>query len=181
VPAAFFLVRQKVPARTAVMALAVAPMVLPHIIVAVALFYLYSQIGLVGTSLGLVLGHTIFALPYVIITLMAVLKNYDQRLDQAAWTLGATHFATFRKITFPLIRVGMITAFLFAFVKSFDELTVALFISGGLSSTLPRQMWGEAQLNMTPTLAAVSTVLLLLVTIVILVSEFVQRHGFTQK
>jgi putative spermidine/putrescine transport system permease protein len=175
-PAAFVLARRALPAKTAVMAFLLLPMVMPHIIVALALYYAFSRIGLVGTSFGLVLGHTVFSLPYVVITVMAVLRNYDVRLDQAAWTLGADKFTAFRRITYPIIRGGMMTAFLFAFVKSFDELTVALFISSGVSTTLPRQMWSDALLNVSPTLAAVSTVMLAIVAVVIVLGEILARR-----
>lgn len=175
-PAAFVLARRPLPAKTAVMAFLLLPMVMPHIIVALALYYAFSRIGLVGTSFGLVLGHTVFSLPYVVITVMAVLRNYDVRLDQAAWTLGASKFTAFRRVTYPIIRAGMMTAFLFAFVKSFDELTVALFISSGVSTTLPRQMWADALLNVSPTLAAVSTVMLAFVVGVILLGEMLSRR-----
>ncbi|CAH1663658.1 ABC-type spermidine/putrescine transport system, permease component I [Hyphomicrobiales bacterium] len=178
-PAAFVLARRSLPGKTAVMAFLLLPMVMPHIIVALALYYAFSRIGLVGTSLGLVLGHTVFSLPYVVITVMAVLRNYDVRLDQAAWTLGASKFTTFRRITYPIIRAGMMTAFLFAFVKSFDELTVALFISSGVSTTLPRQMWTDALLNVSPILAAVSTVMLGFVVLVILIGELLGRRRKT--
>jgi putative spermidine/putrescine transport system permease protein len=158
------------------MAFILMPMVMPHIIVALALFYAFARIGLVGTSLGLILGHTIFSLPYAIVTIMAVLRNYDIRLDHAAWTLGATQLTTFRRVTLPIIRTGMITAFLFSFIKSFDELTVALFISGGTSTTLPRQMWADALMNVSPTLAAVSTLILAFVTVVIICGEMIGRR-----
>ncbi|MBK8742636.1 MAG: hypothetical protein IPM02_25500 [Betaproteobacteria bacterium] len=88
VPAAFVLARQRVIGKSVILSLMLLPMVLPHIIVAVGLFYLYAKVGLVGTNIGLIIGNTIFSLPYVVITVMAVLRNYDERLDQAAWTLG---------------------------------------------------------------------------------------------
>lgn len=177
IPAAFMLSRHQVPGKSAVMAFLLLPMIMPHIIVALALFYAFSRLGLVGTAFGLTLGHTVFALPYVVITVMAVLRNYDTRLDQAAYTLGASKLVAFRRITFPLIKTGVITAFIFAFVKSFDELTVALFISGGVATTLPKQMWTDALLNVTPTLAAVSTVILVFVTVVILATEALSRRS----
>lgn len=176
-PAAFFLSRQDFFAKTALLGFILSPIVLPNIVVAVALFYAYSHVGLIGTNIGLILGHTVFTLPYVIIAIMAVLKNYDQRLDQAAWTLGADRARTFRYITLPLIRTGIITAFLFAFVRSFDELTIALFVSGGVATTLPRQMWSEALLNISPTLAAVSTLMLVFVAAIILAAEFIGRRS----
>lgn len=176
-PAAFFLSRQEFFAKTALLGFILSPIILPNIVVAVALFYAYSHVGLIGTNTGLVLGHTVFTLPYVIIAIMAVLKNYDQRLDQAARTLGADAARTFRYITLPLIKTGIITAFLFAFVRSFDELTIALFVSGGVATTLPRQMWSEALLNISPTLAAVSTLMLVFVAAIILVAELIGRRS----
>ena len=177
VPAAFVLARQRIPLKMAILSFILSPMVMPHIIVAIALFYVYAKIGLVGTSVGLVLGHTVFAVPFVVVTIMAVLRTYDDRLDHAAWTLGANKLTTMRRITFPLIRAGMIAAFLFAFVKSFDELTVAIFVSSGLSTTLPKQMWADAILQVRPTLTAVSTVILVFVTAAILMAEYLSRRG----
>lgn len=177
VPCAFVLSRHRLRGKSGIMALLLMPMVMPHIIVALALFYAFSRVGLVGTSFGLILGHTVFALPYVVITAMAVLRNYDVRLDQAAYTLGATRLTAFRRVTLPIIGTGIMTAFLFAFVKSFDELTVALFVSGGVSTTLPRQMWADALLNVSPTLAAVSTVILIFVTVVIFCGEYLKKRS----
>jgi putative spermidine/putrescine transport system permease protein len=175
-PAAFFLARTRFFGKTAAMGFILAPLILPRIIIAVALFYFYARLGLIGSPVGLVLGHTVLALPYVVITVMAVLKNYDQRLDQAATSLGASPPRVLWHITGPLIRSGLIAAFLFAFVTSFDELTIALFISAGVATTLPKQMWDDAILKVSPTLAAVSTLLLLFVTIVILAAEYFQRR-----
>jgi putative spermidine/putrescine transport system permease protein len=175
--AAFVLVRQRLAGRMAILTLILAPLVLPRIIIAVALFYLYARLNLVGTILSLVLGHTVLAVPYVVITVMAVLKTYDERLDQAAWSLGASKWRTLRHITLPQIRGGIIAGFLFAFITSFDELTVALFVTGGSTSTLPRQMWNDLLLQVNPTLAAVSTVILVLVTLFIIVAELLRRRA----
>jgi putative spermidine/putrescine transport system permease protein len=152
-------------------------MILPRMIIALALFYLYAQIGLVGSSFGLVLSHVVLAVPYVVVTMMAVLKSHDERLEQAAGTLGAKPWQAIRRITIPLIRPGLISAFLFAFVTSFDELTVALFVTGGLSATLPKQMWDDALLKVSPILAAVSTVILVAVTVVVFIGEFFRRQS----
>jgi len=175
--AAFVLVRQRLAGRTAIIALIMAPLVLPRLILAVALFYLYARLGLVGTVLGLVLGHTVLAVPYVVITVMAILKTYDERLDHAAWSLGATKWQTLRRITLPQIRGGMIAGFLFAFITSFDDLTVALFITGGGTATLPRQMWNDLLLQVNPTLAAVSTVILVFVTGFVILAEMLRRRA----
>ncbi|MSP89064.1 MAG: ABC transporter permease subunit [Alphaproteobacteria bacterium] len=176
-PAAFVLVRQRIMGKTAMLAFILSPLIIPRIIIAVALFYFYARVGLIGTSIGLILGHAVLAIPYVVVTVMAVLKNYDERLDQAAGSLGATPLRTLWHITIPLIRSGLVAAFLFAFITSFDELTIALFVSGGLATTLPKQMWDDALLKVNPTLAAVSTILLVFITIVILLAEYLRRRS----
>jgi len=124
-----------------------------------------------------VIGHTVLAVPYVVITVMAVLKTYDERYDQAAWSLGATKWKALWHITLPQIRAGLIAGFLFAFVTSFDDLTVALFITAGATATLPRQMWNDLLLQVNPTLAAVSTVILLLITVFIVAAELLRRRA----
>ena len=177
VPAAFVLARQRLIGRTLALAFILSPLIVPRIIIAIAIFYLYARVGLVGTSIGLVLGHTVLAVPFVVVTIMAVLKNYDERLDHAAWSLGASKARTLWHITFPLIQPGLIAAFLFAFVTSFDELTIALFVSGGTATTLPKQMWTDALLKVSPTVLAVSTVILVFVTGVILLAEYAQRRS----
>lgn len=177
VPAAFMLVRSRARGKTALLALILSPLIIPRIVVAVAVYIVYARVGLVGTSAGLVLGHTVLAVPYVVITMMAVLKTYDERLDQAAASLGASPWRTLTKITFPLLRGGMIASFLFAFITSFDELTISLFVSGGLVSTLPRQMWNDMLLQVNPTLAAVSTTMLVVITVIILGAEYLRRRA----
>ena len=176
-PAAFFLARNRFFGKTAAMAFILSPLILPRIVIAVGLFYFYARLGLIGTRIGLTLGHAVLAIPYVVITVMAVLKNYDQRLDQAAASLGASPPRVLWHVTIPLIKSGLIAAFLFAFVTSFDELTISLFISAGTASTLPKQMWDDAILKVSPTLAAISTLLLVFVTIVILTAEYFQRRA----
>ena len=177
VPAAFVMTRQRMRGKGVVFACILAPVIIPHIIIAVALFYAFAQVGLVGSTVGLVLGHTVISVPFVVVTIMAVLKNYDTRLDQAAWSLGASKLRTLRHVTFPLILPGLIAAFLFAFVISLDELTIALFVSGGQSPTLPKQMWVDAIFKLNPMVTAVSTVVLVFVTSIILIAEFARRRA----
>ena len=112
VPAAFFLARKQFFGKVALFAFLVSPIIMPNIIIAIALFYLYAKLGLVGTNIGLILGHTVLAIPYVVITVMAILKNYDHRLDQAAWTLGANKFQTLTRVTLPLLSAGLIASFI---------------------------------------------------------------------
>lgn len=148
-----------------------APMIVPRIVIAVGLFYLFAQIGLVATNLGLVLGHTVLALPFAFVALAAVLKGYDWRLDQAASTLGANRWQTLTGVTIPLVKGGLTAAFLFAFITSFDELTVAIFVSGGVNTTLPKQMWDDMILQLNPTLASVSVVVFVIVTMLLVLAE----------
>jgi putative spermidine/putrescine transport system permease protein len=177
VPAAFVLVRKNFFGKTALFGFLISPIITPHIIIAVSLFYLYAKLSLIGTTIGLVLGHTVIATPYVIVTVMAIIKNYDISLDHAAWTLGATKARTMWHITMPLIRGGLIAAFMFGFIISFDELTIALFVTGGEFTTLPKQMWDDAILRVSPALAAVATLLLLFMSTFILITEFLRRRG----
>jgi ABC-type spermidine/putrescine transport system permease subunit II len=150
---------------------------MPNIIIAVALFYLYAKLGLVGTNIGLIFGHTVLAIPYVVITVMAILKNYDHRIDQAAWTLGANKLQTLTRVTLPLLSAGLIASFMFAFIISFDELTIALFVTGGEVTTLPKQMWDDALMRVSPALAAVASLLLAFMSCVILATEYFRRRG----
>jgi putative spermidine/putrescine transport system permease protein len=154
-----------------------APMIVPRIIVAIGLFYLFSKIGLVATDTALILGHTVLALPYSVIVLGAVLKNHDWRLEQAAATMGANRMRVFVHVTLPRIRGGLVAAFLFAFITSFDELTIAMFNSGGISTTLPKQMWDDMVMQLNPTLAAASVVVTVVVSSMLLVAEGLKKKS----
>jgi len=174
--AAFIVGRRRFVGKTPLLALILSPLIVPRIVTAVALFYLYSGIGLVGTLTGLAIGHAVLAIPYVTLTMMAVLATYDDRLDQAAATLGASTWQTLRRVTLPVIRAGLTSAFLFAFVTSFDDLTIALFVTGGAVSTLPRQLWSDLLLQINPTLAAVSTLVLVFMIALLVINETIKRH-----
>jgi ABC-type spermidine/putrescine transport system permease subunit I len=147
------------------------PMIVPRIIIAAGLMYLYGRIGLIGTNIGLIIGHTVIALPFVVVTLVSVLKGYEIRLDQAAATLGASPIKVLWKVTLPLLKEGLIAAFLFAFNASFDELTIALFVTGGTSETLPKKMWDEMFLQLSPMIAAASVIVLLVTLVLLTLSE----------
>jgi putative spermidine/putrescine transport system permease protein len=147
------------------------PMIVPSIVVAIALFYLFAQLELVATDLGIMLGHVVHALPVAFVILLATLKGYDWRLDQAAATLGASRLRSFWRVAMPLTRGGLVAALIFAFLSSFEELTVALFIGGGLRSTLPKQLWDDVVLQVSPTLVAASVVVVLVVTTLFLLAE----------
>jgi ABC-type spermidine/putrescine transport system permease subunit I len=152
-----------------------APMIVPRIIIAVGMFYLFARLGLIATDLGLIIGHTVLAIPFAMVTLSAVLKGYDQQLDHAAATLGAGRIRTLISVTIPLVKGGLIAASLFAFITSFDELTIAIFVSGGIKTTLPKQMWDDMILQLNPTLAAVSVVVFVVVTALLLIADRFRR------
>ena len=174
-PVAFLLVRSQMRGKSFMLAFVLSPIIVPRMIIAVGLFYFFARVGLVGTSLGLILGHTVVAVPYVVMTMMAVLRNYDTRLDLAAQSLGAGPLQTLRHVTFPILAAGLLSSFLFAFATSFDELTIALFASGGLSATLPKQFWDEVTLQISPVIAAVSTSLFLFIAALIWVADRLRR------
>jgi putative spermidine/putrescine transport system permease protein len=123
------------------------------------------------------IGHAVIATPYVVMTMMAVLRNYDTRLDMAAQSLGATPWQTLRHVTFPILGAGLLSSFLFAFATSFDELTISLFASGGLTSTLPKQFWDEVTLQISPVIAAVATCLFVFVAALISLAEWLRRRS----
>ncbi|TWA61891.1 putative spermidine/putrescine transport system permease protein [Azospirillum baldaniorum] len=177
VPAAFLMVRSRMRGKGAMLAFILSPVIVPRMIIAVGMFYLFAQMGLVGTILGLVIGHTVVAVPYVVMTMTAVLRNYDTRLDLAAQSLGARPLAALRHVTFPILGAGMLSSFLFAFATSFDELTISLFSSGGLSATLPKQFWDEVTLQVSPVIAAVSTGLLVFVAVLIYAADRLRRRS----
>jgi putative spermidine/putrescine transport system permease protein len=175
-PAARWFVQHARGMRHSALVLMLAPMIVPRVILAIGLFYVLAKLHLVGSWMALVVGHTVIALPFVMITLIAVVQGYDDRLDAAASACGASTWQRLRKITLPILAPGLLSAFLFAFVTSLDELTIALFLTGGLSSTIPKQMWDEALLKVSPTLAAASTVLLVLMSVIVLLAQNLRKR-----
>jgi putative spermidine/putrescine transport system permease protein len=180
IPAAFAFAHQSVPARSLLLGLVLAPVILPRIIIALGLFYVLSRLDLVGSSLALAVGHAALALPYVVITVTATLKSYDRRLDAAASILGARTGARLGRVTLPIIMPGIVSAMIFAFGTSFDDLTLSLFVSGGLFTTLPKQMWDDALLKVSPSLAAVS-VLLFAGVLVVMATVYVARVALARR
>lgn len=176
-PVAFLMVRGNIKGKSLLLAFVLSPIIIPRMIIAVGMFYLFARTGLVGTSFGLMMGHTVIAVPYVVMTLMAVLRNYDIRLDMAAQSLGANKIQTLRYVTLPILGAGFLSSFLFAFATSFDELTIALFSSGGMTSTLPKQFWDDVTMQLSPIIAAVSTCLFAFIVILITFAEWLRRRS----
>jgi putative spermidine/putrescine transport system permease protein len=175
--AALGLTRLSRTMRAIAAALIVSPLIVPGIIAAIGIYYAYSRYRLVGTPVGLVLAHTCLAVPFVVTSVSASLAGFDYRLEQAALSLGATPWAAFRQVTLPLILPGVLVGALFAFITSFDELIVALFLSGSGAVTLPRRMWDDLRFAIDPTIAAVSTLTILLTAMILAGVHAVRRRG----
>ena len=139
--------------------LVLAPLLVPVILTAIGIFYLYARLGLNNTLVGLVLAHTMLALPFVVLSVAAGLRSYDMAQERVARSLGAHWFRAFRSVTLPQIRLPVLSGALLAFIASFDEVIVAFFISGGEMATLPRKMFSALRDQIEPTIAAISTIL----------------------
>jgi len=159
--AALGMVRGNYPLRGAVAGLVLAPVLVPYVIIGLAVYAMFLQVGLTETTLGFVLVHTALAVPYVVINVSAALFSFDRRLELAAMNLGAGPVSAFLRVTLPLIAPSMLTGALFAFITSFDEVVTAVFLSGPDLTTLPAKMWSGVRVQIDPTVAAVSSMLLL--------------------
>ncbi|MBC9927893.1 MULTISPECIES: ABC transporter permease [unclassified Leucobacter] len=145
-----------------------APMVVPGIVVAIGLYAVFLKAGLVGTLIGFVLAHTVLALPFTVVAITAGFAGFDSRLELAAMSLGASRVTTFFKVTLPNIVPGMVSGALFAFVTSFDEVMLSLFIKSPYLNTLPVLMYSSVTRDTDPTLAAAATVILLITTALVI-------------
>lgn len=160
--ASLAMVRGRYPLRAAVGALLVAPILVPYVILGLAVYALFLEIGLTQTILGFVLVHTALAVPFVVINVSSALVSFDERLELAAMNLGANRVTTFLRVTLPNIMPSIAAGGLFAFITSFDEVVTSVFLAGPDLSTLPVQMWSGVRVQIDPTVAAVSTMLLLI-------------------
>jgi putative spermidine/putrescine transport system permease protein len=154
-----------------------SPLIIPFIIVGVALYYFFSKLHLIGSMWGLVIAHTCLALPFVVVNVTATLQGFDITLERAALSLGASRLMTFIKVTFPLIRPGVITGALFAFITSFDEVVIAIFISGSRAVTLPKQMWDGIRVSINPTISAVASLLIIFSVLLLFSTEMLRRYS----
>jgi len=148
--------------RKLLLMLVVAPMMLPHVIIAIGLYPTLVNMRLEGSFAAVIIGHTVIGIPLVFVTVTAALRSYPATLDLAARTLGAGIWRTFRRVTLPMIWMGMVSGGLLAFATSFDELMLALFLTGPGTETLPRLIWDQLSFALSPTLAAVATMILAL-------------------
>ncbi|WP_273523031.1 ABC transporter permease [Rhodosalinus sediminis] len=175
--AAIGLSSEHVPFRQAIMAVLISPMIVPLIISAAGMYFFYSRIGLQGTYLGVVLAHAALGIPFVIITVTATLVGFDRSLTRAAANLGANPVTTFRRVQMPLILPGVISGGLFAFITSFDEVVVVIFVGSANQQTLPWQMFTGLREQISPTILAVATILVCISIALLTTVEILRRRS----
>ncbi len=175
--AAIGLSQTHVPFRRAIMAILISPMIVPLIISAAGMYFFYSRIGLQGTYLGVVLAHAALGIPFVIITVTATLVGFDDSLTRAAANMGANPVRTFFKVQMPLILPGVISGGLFAFITSFDEVVVVLFVGSAGQKTLPWQMFTGLREQISPTILAVATILVVISIALLTTVELLRRRS----
>ena len=175
--AAIGLSQPHVPFRRAIMAILISPMIVPLIISAAGMYFFYSRIGLQGTYIGVVLAHAALGIPFVIITVTATLVGFDNSLTRAAANMGANPVTTFFRVQMPLILPGVISGGLFAFITSFDEVVVVLFVGSAGQKTLPWQMFIGLREQISPTILAVATILVGISICLLTVVEMLRRRS----
>ena len=173
--AAIGLARSNMPFRDFFMALLISPLVVPIVISAAGMYFFYSSVGLAQTHLGIILAHTALGVPFVVITMTATLSGFDRNLIKAASSLGADPITAFYRVTLPLVAPGMISGALFAFAASFDEVVTVLFLGGPDQRTIPRQMWSGIREQISPTILAVATLLIIFSSLLLLAVEMLRR------
>jgi putative spermidine/putrescine transport system permease protein len=175
--AALGLSSRHMPYKAAFMALLISPMIVPLIISGTAIFFFMAKVGLAATHTGIILAHIILGTPFVVITVTATLTGFDHSVTRAAASLGSNPLNTFMKVTLPLILPGVISGALFAFVTSFDEVVVVLFLAGLENTTIPIQMWVGLREQLSPTIMAVATCLIIMSTLILVSAELLRRRS----
>ncbi len=175
--AALGLSSRHMPYKAAFMALLISPMIVPLIISGTAIFFFMAKVGLAATHIGIILSHIILGTPFVVITVTATLTGFDHSVTRAAASLGSNPVNTFMKVTLPLITPGVISGALFAFVTSFDEVVVVLFLAGLENTTIPIQMWVGLREQLSPTILAVATCLIIMSTLILVSAELLRRRS----
>jgi len=179
--AAYALAQAKGGLAKLVEGLLMLPMLVPIILVAVGVFFVYSRTGLNNSITGLILAHTVLAMPFVLIAVGNGLQGFDMNQEMAARSLGASRPWAFLTVTLPQLKLSICSGALFAFIASFDEVVVALFIVGGDSSTLPRKMFANIRDQIDPTVAAVSTLMIGLSIVLLVAMQYIKKQEGAQQ
>jgi putative spermidine/putrescine transport system permease protein len=175
----FGLIRGRFRGRRVALLLVNTPLLLPGLVAAIGMYFFFARLGLIGSFWAILLAHVCLVVPVIVISVNAALETFDRNLELAAAGLGANRLRAFWWVTRPLIQPGILTGMLFAFLLSFDELPVALFLTGTDGATLPVRMWSNVRDELDPTLAAVSTLLVALSVAAILGTQFLQARAAT--
>ena len=155
--------------------LLITPMMVPVVLIAIGAFYAYVKLGLLYSITGLVMAHTILALPLVLIVTGSALKSYDMNQELAARSLGAARWRAFLTVTLPQIRFAVVTSALLSFLTSFDEVVIAMFVSGGDNPTLTRNMFNALRDQIDPTIAAISTIMIVVTSLMMVLAQVFGR------
>jgi putative spermidine/putrescine transport system permease protein len=175
--AALGLSRPNMPFKGTIMAILISPMIVPLIITAAGMFFFYSKVGLTHSYLGLILAHTALGTPFVVITVTATLTGFDTNLIRASQSLGADTMRTFFKVIMPLILPGVISGGLFAFITSFDEVVVVMFVGSVEQITIPKQMWAGLRQETSPVILCMATCLVALSIALLTTVELLRRRS----
>jgi putative spermidine/putrescine transport system permease protein len=171
IPAALAIARHQFPGREVMTALFLSPLMVPHIVLGIAFLRFFTQIGLGGTFTGLVLSHVVIIIPFALRLILASSTGMDRSIENAAASLGASSFTTFRRVTLPLILPGVASGWVLAFINSFDEVTMTVFIASPETTTLPVRLFLYIQDNIDPLVAAVSAALIFMTVVAMLVLD----------
>ncbi len=178
--AALALVRGRFRGKTAVRLLIISPIIAPNVVVAIAMFFAFVEVGLIGNLGAFVMGHSVLSIPFVMLTVSAALHRFDPDLELAAMNLGANRWTAFRRVTLPIIMPGVASGAIFSFIISFDEPVISYFVSSVRQATLPRIMFQNIETSVQPNVAAISTVLMLL-SVLLLSLTWLLRRGQAQR
>jgi len=176
-PAAFAIVRGRFPGRALLHAVFISPMVVPVIILAIALYALVLKLGLNGTLFAFIAAHLVLAVPFSVICIVNSLEGFDISIEKAAIVCGATKLQAIRRVTLPAIRLGVLSGALFSFLVSWDEVVLSIFMASPGLQTLPVKMWATLRQDLTPVIAAVSTLLIVLTIAAMLIAAFLRRSA----
>lgn len=171
VPAALVVARHQFPGREALCALILSPLMIPHVVLGVAFLRFFTQIGVSGTKISLVLAHVVIVLPFAFRLTLSTTTGMDRALEQAALSLGASGATLFRRVTLPLILPGVASGLVLAFINSFDEVTMTVFIAAPGATTLPVRLFLYIQDNIDPLVTSISAVLIALTVVVMALIE----------
>lgn len=173
--AAYVMARGTLFGKRTLAALLLLPLIVPHVVTAVAVYFLSAKLGLIGIKPWIAVAHSVVALPVVLVILQSALETVDPNLERAAMVCGCTRFGVFRRVVVPLALPAVVSAALFSFLTSFDEVVISLFLAGIRSETLPVRIWNSLMLEIEPTIAAVSTLLIALTTLALTLDWLVRR------